>query len=505
MTGRMIGRVTGGPQQRRDGAGVARKALLASAAGALLLALAACGSDNVQVLEDLPVEVLYNNGMDQLAAGKYFAATQSFNEVERQHPFSIWAPRAQLMSAYAHFNADQYDDAIIALDRFIQLHPSHESAPYAHYLRAITFYEQIVDVVRDQAMTKKALETLDDVVQRYPNTDYARDAKLKRDLAFDHLAGKEMQIGRFYQLEGSLVAAMNRFTYVLVNYQTTTHAPEALHRLVECHMVLGMTDEATKYAAVLGHNFPSSEWYSDSYALLTGERVEVKANVEDRDFIDRSIDYLFSPNYQIGSTDPDAEILGTGIEAQTLAAGLGGESSFASVPGPEAEKPDLVGQVASTVAELPPPSAPKTDEGSRLQIESLLASAREQRAKADKAALGWNEYAAAQIINLTAKARGAAQAKTSAAAAEYWAAREDLLVIASRQLDGEKTNATTRAEAETRVAETGLTYWQTVAQYGLTDVERQLARKNAADAEQALAFWRESGRSWLDRVLGSST
>jgi outer membrane protein assembly factor BamD len=483
-----------------------RRMFLASATGALFLALAACGStESVEVLEDRPVEELYNTGMDQLAGGQFTAATQSFNEVERQHPFSIWAPRAQLMSAYAHFSSDHYDDAIIALDRFIQLHPSHESAPYANYLRAITYYEQIVDVVRDQAITRKALESLDEVVRRYPNTDYARDAKLKRDLAFDHLAGKEMQVGRYYQREGSLVAAMNRFTYVLVNYQTTTHAPEALHRLVESHMVLGMKDEATKYAAVLGHNFPSSQWYSDSYALLTGERVEVDVQVADQDFIDRSIDYLFSPNYQIGSTDPDAEILGTGIESQTNTANQSGEVTRAAVQGDEDEKPDLVGQVASTVAELPPPAAPSADEGSRLQIESLLASAREQRTKAETAADGWTEYAGAQNINLTAKARGEAQAKTSAAAGKYWAARENLLVIALRQLDGTKADAAVRTKAETQVAETGLAYWQTVAEHGLTNVERELAQKNAADAEKALAFWRKSGRSWLDRVLGSST
>lgn len=502
----MTGRMTGGTLRRRARTVAARKVLLASMAGALLLVMAACsGSAGLKVLEDRPVEELYNTGMDHLANGDYTDATLSFDEVERQHPFSIWAPRAQLMSAYSHFSADEYDDAINALDRFIQLHPSHEIAAYAYYLRAITYYEQIVDVVRDQYITKKALETLDDVIRRYPNTDYARDAKLKRDLAFDHLAGKEMQIGRYYQLEGSLVAAMNRFTYVLVNYQTTTHAPEALHRLVESHMVLGMKDEATKYAAVLGHNFPSSEWYADSYALLTGERVKVSVAVDDKDFIDRSLDYLFSPNYQIGSTDPGAEILGTGVEAQTNSIGSSGETSYAFVPGNETEKPDLMGQVASTVAELPPPASPKARDGSRLQIEALLASAREQRVKAEKAAVGWNAYAASQTSNRTAKARGEAQAKTAAAADEYWTARENLLVIAMRQLDGEKADAAVRAEAETQVAESGVAYWRTVAQYGLTNGEREMAKKNAAEAEKALAFWRESGRSWLDRVLGSST
>ena len=505
----MTGRTTGGTLRRRARAVTARKALLASATGALFLALAACGgSSESLVLEDRPVEDLYNRGLDELAQNQFTSASRSFDEVERQHPFSIWAPRAQVMSAFAHFKADQYDDAIIALDRFIQLHPSHENAPYAHYLRAITYYEQISDVVRDQAITQKALAALDEVVQRYPNTDYARDAKLKRDLAFDHLAGKEMQIGRYYQREGSLVAAMNRFTFVLVNYQTTTHAPEALHRLVESHMVLGMNEEATKYAAVLGYNFPSSPWYSDTYELLTGERVDVDVNVDDRDFFDRSVDYLFSPNYQIGATDPDAEILGTGIEAETLAPGAGQDLSRASVGGGEVPRLDIDGQVASTVAELPPPSATAAanrDDGSRGQIDALLASARVERVKAEKATLGWQQFADSQSTNLTAKARGDAEVRMAAAAGNYWAAREDLLLIASQQLDGKRADADVRSAAETRVAETGVAYWRTVAKYGATDTERKLAEQNAADAEKALVFWRESGRSWLDRVLGSST
>ena len=475
-------------------------------AGALALGLAACGgSDTVQVLEDRPVEELYNQGMDQLAEGNYFSATLSFDEVERQHPFSVWAPRAQVMRAYAHFRADQYDDAINAVDRFIQLHPSHEIAPYAHYLKAITYYEQIVDVARDQAITRQALGALDEVITRYPDTDYARDAKLKRDLAFDHLAGKEMQVGRYYQREGSLVAAMNRFTYVLVNYQTTTHAPEALHRLVESHLVLGMTEEATKYAAVLGHNFPSSEWYADSYELLTGERVEVSANVEEQGWIGDSIDYLFSPNYQIGAVDPDAEIVGAGIEAETLSATLAGETSRAALPREnQAAGGDLTGQLASTVAELPPPGTVRTYDGTKRNIDALLSESRERRVSADRAVAGWEEYAAAQGSNLSAKARGEAEAKKAVAAREYWAAREDLLVIASRQLSGSQISAAERSEAEMRVAEAGLAYWQTVAKYGLTDVEREQGAANAADAQEALTFWQTSGQSWLDRTLGSS-
>lgn len=502
----MTGRSTGLTLWRSARVVMARKLSLAAVVAILSLA-AACGSDDVVVLEDRPVEELYNAGMDQLADGDYQAASVSFEEVERQHPFSIWAPRAQLMSAYAYFRADSYDDAVIAVDRFIQLHPSHKDAPYAYYLRAITYYEQIVDVVRDQAITREALAALNDVITRYPDSRYARDAKLKRDLTVDHLAGQEMMVGRYYQREGSMVAAMNRFTYVLVNYQTTSQAPEALHRLVECHMVLGMEDEARKYAAVLGYNFPSSRWYADSYELLTGERVAVGVQVDDSDFFDRSIDYLFKPNYRIGFVDPDAEILGTGIEAETLGQAAGGVVTRAAVVGKDGRTQplDLAGQVASTVAELPPPATKPTDEGTREEIDALLASARDQRMAAETAAQGWREYAAQQNDNLTAKARGESQAAIASSAADYWAAREDLLAIAYQQLNGELTNASTRSAAESRVAETGLAYWQTVARDGLTDADRTQAKQNAAEAEQALKFWRDSGRSWLDRTLGSAT
>lgn len=500
MTEWMAGRAS----MRRARILAVRKALAGAAAGAGLFALAACGgSEEVRVLESQPVEELYNRGIDQLAEKDYAAATVSFDEVERQHPFSVWAPRAQLMSAYAHFEADQYDDAVNALDRFIQLHPSHEDVAYAYYLKAITYYEQIVDVVRDQAITREALASLDDVIQRFPNTPYARDAKLKRDLAFNHLAGKEMQVGRYYQREGSLVAAMNRFTYVLVNYQTTTHAPEALHRLVESHLVLGMEEEARKYAAVLGHNFPSSPWYADSYALLTGERVQVEFTPDDRDFIDRSLDFLFSPNFRIGSVDPEGEVLGTGIELQTLDATLASGSTRALVPDPDRRAIDYMGEVASTVGELPPPGSPVDNERVRVQVEELQASAANQRQVEERAAAAWRDHAAAQSGNPAAAAQAEGQARIAAAATEYWGAREDLLAIAAREVRGETGDPAVRAAAEARVAESGLAYWRTVARDGLTEADRRQGAANAEQAEEALAFWRSSGRSWLDRLLGS--
>ena len=238
-------------------------------AGGLAAALAACSSTEPEYIER-PVEDLYNNAMDSMLEGEYEESARLFDEVERQHPYSVWASKAQLMAAYAYYQNNKYDDAINALDRFIQLHPGNRDVAYAYYLRAISYYEQISDVERDQKMTRMALETLEEVVRRFPDSRYARDARLKIDLARDHLAGKHMEIGRFYQGQGEYLAAINRFRAVIQDYQTTTHAPEALHRLVECYLAIGVTDEAQATAAVLGYNFPGSDWYVDSYALLTG-------------------------------------------------------------------------------------------------------------------------------------------------------------------------------------------------------------------------------------------
>jgi outer membrane protein assembly factor BamD len=232
------------------------------------VAVSACSSDEPKI-PDQPPEVLYNRGYDLIQAGEFQKASKMFDEVERQHPYSTWATQAQLMSAYAHYVNNEYDDAIIGLEHFIDLHPGHRNAPYAYYLKALCYYEQIVDVGRDQKNTELALQSLAEVVARFPNTDYARDASLKLDLTRDHLAGKEMEIGRYYETRGLWVAAINRFRTVIERYQTTTHVPEALSRLVECYLALGVTDEAQSAGAVLGYNFPGSDWYQDSYALLT--------------------------------------------------------------------------------------------------------------------------------------------------------------------------------------------------------------------------------------------
>ena len=175
------------------------------------------------------------------------------------------------MSAYSNYQNNKYDDAIVGLDRFIQLHPSNRDVAYAYYLKALCYYEQISDVGRDQRITQQALDALAEVVKRFPESPYARDARLKVELAIDHLAGKEMAVGRYYQSNQQYVGAINRYRVVIERYQTTTHVPEALHRLVESYLSLGVKSEAQEAAAVLGFNFPGSEWYQDSYYLMTGE------------------------------------------------------------------------------------------------------------------------------------------------------------------------------------------------------------------------------------------
>jgi outer membrane protein assembly factor BamD len=244
-------------------------AVLAVARSAL--AVAGCAGSDQEEYVERPVEELYNEALDQLENGDPRQAGQAFEEVERQHPYSEWAIRAQLMSAYAFYQANEYDEAIAAARRFIDLHPGHKDVAYAYYLIGVCNYEQISDVGRDQKMTEQALEAFDELVRRFPNSRYARDAELKADLARDHLAGKEMEIGRYYLRRSKYVAAINRFRNVIERYQSTTHVPEALHRLTEAYLSLGVADEARRTAAVLGYNFPSSRWYEDSYRLINGE------------------------------------------------------------------------------------------------------------------------------------------------------------------------------------------------------------------------------------------
>jgi outer membrane protein assembly factor BamD len=235
---------------------------------ALTVVLSGCSSKS----DDLPppeaADVLYQRGRDAFDVKKYKKAVEAFDELERQHPNSDLTPKAQILVGYAHYQAQEYDDAILAFERFTKLHPGHDSIAYAYYMIALCYYEQISDVGRDQGMTEKALQGLRDVVGRFPDTEFARDAQLKMDLTEDHLAGKEMMVGRWYQGQGQDLAAVNRFKMVVDKFQTTSHVPEALHRLVETYMRLGVVDEAKRYAAVLGHNFPDSKWYRYSYDLM---------------------------------------------------------------------------------------------------------------------------------------------------------------------------------------------------------------------------------------------
>tara|TARA_R110000787_G_scaffold13803_4_gene42946 strand:- start:1144 stop:1956 length:813 start_codon:yes stop_codon:yes gene_type:complete len=256
----------------------------------LCTALVACSSTEETYVEE-KVEPLYNKAVNLMEQGEYRAAAKEFEEVERQHPYSVWATKAQLMAAYSHYQANEYDDAVIGLDRFISLHPGNRDIAYAYYLRALSYYERISDVGRDQLTTEQALNALTDVIRRFPNSRYARDARLKIDLTRDHLAGKEMEIGRFYLSRGHYPAAINRFRRVVETYQTTTHVPEALHRLVEAYTALGVTDEARKVAAVLGHNYPGSDWYLDTYAVAAG--ADLRRNPEEKGFVARTWDWLF--------------------------------------------------------------------------------------------------------------------------------------------------------------------------------------------------------------------
>lgn len=246
-------------------------AILAAASTAMLLT-AGCGGragkvrDTAFVARD--VETLYNAAKDRLDRGDTTVAAALFDEVERQHPYSPWARRAQLMSAFSYYVAKDYTKSIQSAQRFLSIHPGNRDAPYAYYLIALCYYEQISDVDRDQKITGQALTALTEVVRRYPNTRYAADARVKLDLVNDHLAGKEMQIGRYYERSGRWLAASLRFRNVIENYQTTSHAPEALYRMVESSLTLGMQEEALKYAAVLGSNYPGSEWYDKAYKLM---------------------------------------------------------------------------------------------------------------------------------------------------------------------------------------------------------------------------------------------
>ncbi len=228
-------------------------------------------------LESYSAEELYKRAEFELETKrKATEATKLFGEVERLYPYSEWAKRALIMQAFAFHKDKKYEESRAAAQRFIDFYPADEDAAYAQYLLAISYYDQIDDVGRDQGLTFQALQALRTVIERYPDSEYARSAILKFDLAFDHLAAKEMEIGRYYLKRGHFTAAINRFRVVVEQFQTTSHTAEALHRLVEAYLSLGLDEEAQTAAAILGHNFKSTEWYQDSYRLLTGKGLEPK-------------------------------------------------------------------------------------------------------------------------------------------------------------------------------------------------------------------------------------
>ena len=245
--------------------------------------------------ENTPVETLYNNGVDALNAKRYAAAVTQFDNVEQYYPYSSWATNAQLMHGYAEYLQNHYSDAIPVLDRFIQLHPTNRDIAYAYYLRALSYYEQIADIQRYQKGTQQAMAALQEVANRFPDSAYARDARLKVDLCRDHLAGKEMEIGRWYEQQHLYTAAINRFQRVVDDYQTTNHVPEALHRLTEIYLMLGLTDEAKKTAAVLGHNYPGNRWYADSYNQLVADSAipDAQGRTEHPGFFARNFGSIF--------------------------------------------------------------------------------------------------------------------------------------------------------------------------------------------------------------------
>ena len=258
------------------------------------LTLAACqsaGRSEELAYVERPVERIYTAATRELDARDYQTAIQLFNEVERQHPYSEWARRSTLMSAFASYESRRYDDAITTAQRYIALNPAGQGAPYAYYLISVSYFDQIVDVGRDQKTTELARTALQDVVRRYPDTDYARDATVKLDMVQDHLAGKEMEIGRWYLRRNQHLSAVNRFRNVVKDYDTTSHAAEALHRLVETYLSLGLRQEALAAGAVLGYNFPESDWYRDSYRLLTNQGLDPEAasEAEKRTWLQRLI------------------------------------------------------------------------------------------------------------------------------------------------------------------------------------------------------------------------
>ncbi|MEC7291359.1 MAG: outer membrane protein assembly factor BamD [Pseudomonadota bacterium] len=256
--------------------------LLVTVATSALVLTACQNSSRRQELAyvERPVEMLYARATDELDDRDFDTAILLFNEVERQHPYSEWARRSSLMSAFASYESRKYDEAVSTAQRYLSLNPAGQGAPYAYYLIAVSHFDQIMDVGRDQKTTELARDALTDVVRRYPDTDYAKDAAVKLDMVSDQLAGKEMEIGRWYLRRNQHLSAVNRFRTVVSDYDTTSHAPEALHRLVEVYLAMGLKQEALAAGSVLGYNYPESVWYRYSYRLLSGQGLDPEGATE---------------------------------------------------------------------------------------------------------------------------------------------------------------------------------------------------------------------------------
>ena len=308
-----------------------RSPIVRAAAVALIAAtaLTTTGCARGRSKGDIPyvardVGTLYTAARKRLDAREYKLAAALFDEVERQHPYSVWARRAQLMSAFSYYLARDYTASIQSAQRFLSVHPGNRDAPYAYYLVSLGYYEQISDVTRDQKITQQALDSLGELTRRYPNSKYAADARLKIDLVRDHLAGKEMEIGRFYETRGQWLSATMRFRKVIDDYQTTTHVPEALMRLTETYLALGVPDEARKSAAVLGANYPGTQWYERAYKLSNEHPPVAVASIKPGE--------LIVPN-AVRTTD-SAPAKSSEIKRDTSAAPVGGSSTNPGNPNP---------------------------------------------------------------------------------------------------------------------------------------------------------------------------
>jgi outer membrane protein assembly factor BamD len=261
-----------------------RRALRLAAVAMLATGVAGCETINAinpfssksssQEIPDVPAEELFNDGLARMQRQNFEGAAKKFADLDKQYPYSSWSKRSLILTAYARYENRDYEEAITAGRRFVQQFPADKDAAYAQYIVGMSYFNQIPDITRDQERTERALNALDELVRRWPDSEYSTDARQRLTIARDQLAGKEMDVGRFYLKRRNFTAAVNRFREVLIKYQTTRHTEEALARLTEAYMALGIVNEAQTAAAVLGHNFPDSQWYKDSYKLLQSGGLE---------------------------------------------------------------------------------------------------------------------------------------------------------------------------------------------------------------------------------------